>query len=313
MDRRKSIISTKENKYLGPIDEFISKNLGLANSITHTYTRYLEEFAGIIDIEDILQAAHIGLIKAYYTFDPINFTNDIGESLKFSTHAYSKMHGEIRSLFRDCNIGVKISRTIKEKISFFKKNGLNLNDNYELISKTTGWTLVEVREFILDVKMYNKISLDVKIDDFDITFIDNLSDINSKKNYYGIILSDFTGFLSLNQLEVYELIINQGLSQYETAKIIGVSQVQISRIFNQILTIGKHYGEGKFIPKKFDINNELRVIVEEFILQNNDNIKDLYKLLKEKGYTYQYNTIVQIFKRVKDSLNFTNSNKIKIN
>lgn len=250
MGRKRSIISTKENKYLGPIDEFINKNLDLANKVVNTYIKHLKLFSSTIDIEDLLQVAYIGLIKAYYAFDSVNFTTNNGEPLKFSTYAYPKMHGEIRRFLRDSNINVKVSRVFKEKISFFIKNRLTLNDDYELISKTTGWTIEDVKEFILDMKIYNQVYLDAQLGDLDITIGDTIPDVDNNKNYYKIILSEFLEFLSLEQLEVYELIVNQGLSQNEVAKIVGVSQVQISRIFNKILAIGEDYGEGKFMLKR---------------------------------------------------------------
>ncbi|MFA7051246.1 MAG: sigma-70 family RNA polymerase sigma factor [Bacilli bacterium] len=293
-----------ENKYLGNFEKFISDNMGLVNKIGFRYTSYLDKYNGLIDMDDILQIATIGLIKAYREFDPITFTLNNGEAPKFSTYAYPKIHGEILRFLRDTNIGVKISRTFKEKISHFKKMGLTANDDYNLIAEKMDWTMEEVKEFILNLKMSTQVYIDEQInDETNLTLADSLPELCVKETCNeSIILSDFKDYLDLRQLEVYELLINQCLPQSKVGEIIGVSQVHISRIFAEILNIGKKYGEGKFMGKRTVVDPKVRSIVEEFIKQNNHNVMELFRLLKDNGYTYQYNTVRIIFKRIKNDI-----------
>ncbi len=81
-------------------DKAISENLGLVHSCA-------KRFRGKgIEYDDLFQAGCIGLIKAVDNFDE-------SRGLKLSTYAVPVILGEIRGLFRDGG-AVKISRSLKE-------------------------------------------------------------------------------------------------------------------------------------------------------------------------------------------------------
>ena len=95
----------------------ITENLGLVHSCAH-------RFAGRgIEYEDLYQAGCMGLVKAFDAFD-----NERG--VRFSTYAVPVILGEMRRLFRDGGT-VKISRSLKElslrttreRENFILKNG----------------------------------------------------------------------------------------------------------------------------------------------------------------------------------------------
>lgn len=78
----------------------IEQNLGLVHACAH-------RFKGRgIEYEDLFQAGCIGLIKAADAFDP-------GRGVRFSTYAVPVILGEIRRLFRDGG-SLKVSRSLKE-------------------------------------------------------------------------------------------------------------------------------------------------------------------------------------------------------
>lgn len=81
-------------------DEFIEENLGLVHSLAH-------RFKGRgIEYEELYSAGCMGLVKAAKGFDE-------SRGLKFSTYAVPVIMGEIKRLFRDGGT-VRVSRSIKE-------------------------------------------------------------------------------------------------------------------------------------------------------------------------------------------------------
>lgn len=81
-------------------DEFIAANIGLVHSCCHKFT------SRGIEYDDLFSAGCIGLIKAVDGFDK-------SRGLKFSTYAVPVILGEIRRLFRDGG-AVKVGRKLKE-------------------------------------------------------------------------------------------------------------------------------------------------------------------------------------------------------
>lgn len=81
-------------------DTLITENLGLVHTCAH-------RFSGKgIEYEDLFQAGCMGLVKAFDAFDT-------ERGVMFSTYAVPVILGEIRRLFRDGGT-VKVSRTLKE-------------------------------------------------------------------------------------------------------------------------------------------------------------------------------------------------------
>ncbi|WP_283124154.1 sigma-70 family RNA polymerase sigma factor [Angelakisella massiliensis] len=80
--------------------ELVEQNLGLVHACAH-------RFKGRgIEYDDLFQAGCVGLVKAIDAFDS-------GRGVMFSTYAVPVILGEIRRLFRDGGT-VKVSRSIKE-------------------------------------------------------------------------------------------------------------------------------------------------------------------------------------------------------
>lgn len=81
-------------------EEFIERNVGLVRSMV---PRFLGRG---IEYDDLFQAGCVGLVKAADNFDP-------DRGFKFSTYAVPVILGEMRRLFRDGG-AVKVSRSLKE-------------------------------------------------------------------------------------------------------------------------------------------------------------------------------------------------------
>lgn len=81
-------------------EEVVSKNLGLVHSCAHKLK------GRGIEYDDLFQAGCMGLVKAVDAFD-------YDRGVRFSTYAVPVILGEMRRLFRDGG-AIKVSRTLKE-------------------------------------------------------------------------------------------------------------------------------------------------------------------------------------------------------
>lgn len=81
-------------------DQFILSNMGLVHSLAHRLK------GRGIEYEELVSAGSVGLLKAANGFEP-------ERGLKFSTYAVPVILGEMKRLFRDGGT-VKVSRSLKE-------------------------------------------------------------------------------------------------------------------------------------------------------------------------------------------------------
>lgn len=227
---KKRIIEAQEgNKDV--LNELVIENKGLIINIAKRFENRGYEF------DDIYQIGAIGFIKAIKKFD---FTYNV----MLSTFAVTYIIGEIKRFLRD-NGPIKISRNLKElssKIALEKKNNENITIE-ELAEKLQ----TEKEEIILALDSENVIkSLDEKQDDDDMTLMDKLS---SNENAEEKIVNNLSLKQCIDNLEAREkkiiyLRYYKCQTQKKVADIIGISQVQVSRIEKKVLeNIGKELKE----------------------------------------------------------------------
>lgn len=205
---------------------FITENLGLVHSCAH-------RFSGRgIEYEDLYQAGCMGLVKAFDAFDN-------GRGVRFSTYAVPVILGEIRRLFRDGGT-VKVSRSLKElsvratreRENFILKNGREptVSELGEILS-VSGEAVTEALCAAIPV-----ISLTAGEDEgggqTDIPVESPEEEITERLSVIKAV-SDLA--------ERDRLIIRhryyENKTQTETAKILGMTQVQVSRREKKILEI----------------------------------------------------------------------------
>ena len=205
-------------------DILIKENLGLVHACA-------KRFKGRgIDYDDLYQAGCLGLVKA---FD--NFKSELG--YKFSTYAVPVIIGEIKRLFRDGG-AVKISRGLKElslKVtrevqSFELKNGREpsvkeLSDimgvEPEQVSEALTASMQPVSLTITDDDGENQADIPVQSPDENITEIMSLNTELSR--------------LEARDRKMIELRFFRNMTQSQTAKILNMTQVQVSRREKKIL------------------------------------------------------------------------------
>lgn len=204
------------------LNELVKDNYGLIYSIARRF-----ENRGY-EMDDIQQIGAIGLIKAIQKFD-------FSYNVMLSTFAVTYIIGEIKRFLRDDG-PVKVSRELKllsTKISIEKKENPNITIN-ELAKK-----LSESKEnIILAIESSNiPESLEGKVDDDGMSLLERLSsnDSSEDKLVEKITLKECINKLNERERKLIYLRYYKGQTQSKVADIIGISQVQVSRLEKQIL------------------------------------------------------------------------------
>lgn len=204
--------------------EFVKNNLGLVHSLAN-------RFRGRgIEYDDLFSAGCVGLIKAMDGFDE-------ERGLMFSTYAVPVILGEIKRLFRDGG-AVKVSRSLKE-LSFhlsrerdkFAKENFREPTISEL-SKIMEVSEENVIEALNTIKPPVSLTFtdDEKTTELDIADEDKL-DILCEK----ISLREIVDTLPEKDRDLIVLRYYKGKTQTETAKKLGMTQVQVSRREKKLL------------------------------------------------------------------------------
>ena len=197
----------------------IEKNIGLV----HSCARKFRERG--IEYEDIFQSGCIGLIKAVDGFDE-------NRGVKFSTYAVPVILGEIKTLFRK-NGSIKVGRRLRElsiKIKhvceeFVLKNSRSptINEISESLGIDTEQTLQA-----LDVSKM-PVSLTSDDDEGEDTQIDIPVEFDEEGIYNRLSIMSAMETFEIRDKKLIYLRFFKGITQSQTAKILGMTQVQVSR------------------------------------------------------------------------------------
>ncbi|MDO4419094.1 MAG: sigma-70 family RNA polymerase sigma factor [Ruminococcus sp.] len=203
----------------------VEENLGLVHSIA-------KRFSGKgVDYEDIVSAGCIGLIKAIDNFD---------ESLgfKLSTYAVPAILGEIKRIWRDGG-SIKVSRKIKElSLKAAKINEQSIKENgRELTVAELSLRLSASKEDVTEALSSARLPLSLsgysdEDDEQELCIpIDSAEESLAEK----LTLKKAIDELSAHDRNLITLRYFESKTQSETAKILGTTQVQISRKEKKIL------------------------------------------------------------------------------
>lgn len=212
-------------------EQLVSDNAGLIWSVAR---RFLGRGT---DADDLYQLGCLGFLKAIEGFDP-----DYGT--QFSTYAVPKIAGEIRRFLRDDG-AVKVSRTLKEQAAAIKnlRNQLTFtlgrDPTLSEISQKSGFTAEEIALAEMATAATESIQRETGEDGFSLENI--LSDTESEENMVErISLRQAIERLPQREAMVIKLRYYHGLTQERVAKVLEVSQVQVSRIEKKALGLLKH-------------------------------------------------------------------------
>ena len=210
-------------------EQLIVHNMPLIKSIVARYRGNATEY------EDLIQLGSMGLVKAINNFD----TN---YNVRFSTYAVPMIAGEIKRFIRDDG-AIKVSRALKTLSMSLKKEieahrlACGEAPSAEYLADKFEITPQEV-VFALDSSKY-PVSLYEKFDDENNqSVIDKLpSDENGDNIDDKILLKEVISTLPEREKKVLILRYYRDKTQSEIAKILGVSQVQVSRIESKVIGI----------------------------------------------------------------------------
>ena len=209
-------------------EELVKANSPLIKSLIK---RYLNKG---IEYDDLFQLGSLGFIKAIYNYDESFDT-------KFSTYVVPMVIGEIKRFMRDDG-AIKVSRAIKTqnmKISkfideFIKKE--YRNPTYEEIAKEFNMDISEVIFTMDSAKMPVSIYTPAEDEDNKSNFLlDKYTADASDDMVDNLVLKEVLKNLNERDKQIIVLRFFRDKTQSEIAKILGVSQVQVSRLENKIL------------------------------------------------------------------------------
>lgn len=206
-------------------DRLAERHMGLVHSLC-------KRFAGKgIEYEELFAAGCLGLSKAINNFDG-------GRGLQFSTYAFPVILGEIKRLFRDGG-AVKVSRSIKElslKISRLNNESLQKSGEELTITQLAERLNVSVEKIAEAVGSARApLSLTAETDDegnpqLDVPSPDIQYEISER-----LCLAQAIAALDEQEKKLIRLRYYQSKTQTQTAALLGMSQVQVSRKEKKIL------------------------------------------------------------------------------
>ena len=207
-------------------ETLVSENTGLIWSVTR---RFLGRGT---EMDDLYQLGCLGFLKAVEGFDP-------GFGTQFSTYAVPKIAGEIRRFLRDDG-AVKVSRTIKEQAAIIKTarnaltGALGREPTVGEIARQTGFTPEEIA--LAETATAATESIQRQTGEEGFSLEDILADPDSEeKMLERIALNQAIEKLPERENMVIKLRYFHGLTQQRVAKVMDVSQVQVSRIEKKAL------------------------------------------------------------------------------
>ena len=191
------------------------------------------------EIEDLYQIGCIGFIKSIKRFDS-NF------EVKLSTYAVPYILGEIKRFLRDDG-PVKISRSIKElsyRIKIVQKEFINRKGRDAKVEELSKLLKVSKEDILIAIDSSNSVeSIDRNLNDSDdLTLMDKLkSNIDVEMEIINrITIKSLMDKLDEKSKKIIMLRYFRGKTQSQVARLMGVSQVQVSRMEKKILNSMKN-------------------------------------------------------------------------
>ena len=207
-------------------DALVVRNSGLIWSVARRY------FGRGVDPDDLYQLGCLGFLKAVEGFDPAYGT-------QFSTYAVPKIAGEIRRFLRDDGT-VKVSRSLKERSAMIRAARERLYSVFgqeptlQQLSRETGLPPEEIAA--AETATGTAESIQKRNGEDGLALEDILTDGGMEDSIVErIALKEAIACLNEREQLVIKLRYFHGLTQDKTSKILGVSQVQISRIEKKAL------------------------------------------------------------------------------
>ncbi len=202
-------------------EEMIRENSGLIWSVAHHF------FGRGVEPDDLYQLGCVGFLKAVQGFDDSFGT-------QFSTYAVPKISGEIRRFLRDDG-AVKVSRSVKERAATVRLARMRLEQTLGReptigeLSQETGIEPEDIAACELAVSPSESLQKENGEDGFTLEQV--LGDYNQEEKLVEqVALREAVRNLPEKERMVVVLRYFRGMTQSSAAKVMGISQVQVSRL-----------------------------------------------------------------------------------
>ena len=207
-------------------ERLITENTGLIWSIARRY------FGRGVEPDDLFQLGCVGFLKAVEGFDTAYGT-------QFSTYAVPKIAGEIRRFLRDDG-AIKVSRSIKERAAAIKKarerltGELGREPTVSELSQALDLSAEEIASAETATSAAESIQRQTGEEGFSLEDV-LCTDGMEEKLLERMTLQEALKHLGEKERMVIQLRYYHSLTQQRVSEIIGVSQVQVSRIEKKAL------------------------------------------------------------------------------
>ena len=199
----------------------LEENSGLIWSVARRY------FGRGAEAEDLYQLGCLGFLKAIEGFD-LQF------GTRFSTYAVPKIAGEIRRILRDDGM-LKVSRSVKEQAAKIHQarhdleQRLGREPGVSELAEATGFSGEEIAFAQLAAGPTESIHSPCGEDGFSLELV--LGDYDAEERMLErVSLRSLVEKLPERERKVIVLRYYHGLTQQSCARVLGVSQVQVSRL-----------------------------------------------------------------------------------
>ena len=189
-----------------------------------------------VEYDDLYQLGCVGFLKAIDNFD-------IKYDVRFSTYAVPMIAGEIKRFLRDDG-QIKVSRALKTlaaKINRYIEDYKKINDHDPTISELSKEFNIEESEVVLAIESSKALlPIEEKDDNHEksLSILEKvaIADGGQDKMLQNVAIKQALMELGDKEQKIILLRYYFGKTQSEIAATMGVSQVQISRIENKILS-----------------------------------------------------------------------------
>ncbi|MCI5485282.1 MAG: SigB/SigF/SigG family RNA polymerase sigma factor [Clostridiales bacterium] len=226
MSRTEELIRLAQKGDRGACEQLINENSGLIWSVAR---RFIGRGA---ETDDLYQLGCLGFLKAVEGFD-LEF------GTQFSTYAVPKISGEIRRFLRDDGT-LKVSRSLKEQAASIRSvrskltTLLGREPTIQELSDQTGFSPEEIAMAETATAATESIHQETGEDGFCLENV--LTDTESEEQMVEkIALRQAVEKLPERERLVIQLRYYHSLTQQRVAKVMNVSQVQVSRIEKKAL------------------------------------------------------------------------------
>ena len=226
MSERITLIRQAQSGDRAASEKLITENTGLIWSIARRY------FGRGVEPDDLFQLGCVGFLKAVEGFDTAYGT-------QFSTYAVPKIAGEIRRFLRDDG-AIKVSRSIKERAAAIKKarerltGELGREPTVSELSQALDLSAEEIASAETATSAAESIQRQTGEEGFSLEDV-LCTDGMEEKLLERMTLQEALKHLGEKERMVIQLRYYHSLTQQRVSEIIGVSQVQVSRIEKKAL------------------------------------------------------------------------------